>query len=130
AEVEEMRRALAAQSVNPMELKKRLAREIVGQFHDASAVRDAEAHFERVVQRKEAPEEMTTIGFYAMKDKWLSRVMVEARLASSVGEAKRLISQGAVERNGQRITADFLVKDLAAGDVLKVGKHRFARVVG
>ncbi|MFH1141889.1 MAG: tyrosine--tRNA ligase [Chloroflexota bacterium] len=58
AEIEEMRQALATQSVNPMDLKKRLAREIMGQFHDAAAVRDAEAHFERVVQRKEAPEEI------------------------------------------------------------------------
>ena len=57
-ELEEMRRALEGQSVNPMELKKRLARDIVGQFHPAEAVREAEAHFERVVQRREAPDEI------------------------------------------------------------------------
>ena len=129
AEIEEMRRALAAGSVNPMELKKRLAREIVGQFHDAVAVREAEGRFERVVQRGEAPEEMATIGYISISNKWLSRVLVEAGLASSVGEAKRLIAPGAVEKNGEKIATDFLARELQQGDTLRVGKHRFARVV-
>ena len=130
AEVEEMRRGLAEESVNPMELKKRLAREIVGQFHDAAATREAEAHFERVVQRGEAPEEMATFNMADISQQWLSRLMVQADLASSVGEAKRLISQGAVEKNGQKITADYLVEDLHPGDTLRAGRHRFVRVVG
>ena len=129
SEIEEMRRALADESVNPMELKKRLAREIVGQFHDAAAVRDAEAHFERVVQRGEEPEEMATIDMAAIGQQWLSRVLVQANLAASVGAAKRLISQGAVEKNGEKVAVDYVAEDLKPGDTLKVGKHRFLRVV-
>ena len=128
-DVQEMRQAMAAGSANPMELKKRLAREIVGQFHDAAAAREAEAHFERVVQRGEAPEEMTTIAMEVIGESWLSRVLVGASLASSVGEAKRLISQGAVEINGVKVAADYLASDLRPGDTLRVGKQRYARVV-
>ena len=128
-EVQEIRQAMAAGSVNPMELKKRLAREIVGQFHSAEAVREAEAHFERVVQRGEAPEEMTPIAMEAIGESWLSRVLVGASLASSVGEAKRLISQGAVEINGRKVAADYRGSDLRPGDTLRVGKQRYARVV-
>ena len=128
-EIEEMRQAMADEAVNPMELKKRLAREMVGQFHGAAAVREAEAHFERVVQRGEAPEEMATISLEASGQKWLSRVLVLAKLASSVGDAKRLIAQEAVEINGNRVAADYVANDLKPGDTLKVGKQRFVRIV-
>ena len=57
-ELAEFQQQLAAQSVNPMMLKKRLAREIVTQFHSAEAAGDAESHFEKVVQKKEAPEKI------------------------------------------------------------------------
>ncbi len=129
SELEEMQQALAGESVNPMELKKRLAREIVGQFHDAATVRDAEARFERVVQRGETPEEMGTVSLADVAGGSLSRVLVRAGLASSAAEAKRLISQGAVEKNGERVTADYRADDLRSGDTLRVGRHRFARVV-
>ena len=129
SELDEMRQALDGESVNPMELKKRLAREIVGQFHDAAAVRSAEARFERVVQRGETPEEIDTVLLADVSGGWLSRVLVRAGLASSAAEAKRLILQGAVEKNGQRITADYRADDLRPGDTLRVGRHRFVRVV-
>ena len=129
SELDEMRQALAGESVNPMELKKRLAREIVGQFHDAAAARDAEARFERVVQRGETPEEMDTVSLADVAGGSLSRVLVRAGLASSAAEAKRLIAQGAVEKNDQRITADYRADDLQPGDTLRVGRHRFVRVV-
>ena len=64
-ELAEFRQQLAAQSVNPMILKKRLAREIVGQFHSAGAAREAESHFEKVVQQRGVPEgadECTVVG--------------------------------------------------------------------
>jgi tyrosyl-tRNA synthetase len=57
-EILEFKEKLASQSVNPMELKKRLAREIVAQFHDQKAAQEAEAQFERVVQRQEVPEDI------------------------------------------------------------------------
>ncbi len=52
------RQELATESVNPMELKKRLAREIVREFHGEKPANEAQEHFERVVQRKEMPEEI------------------------------------------------------------------------
>ena len=128
-ELDQVRQALAEESVNPMELKKRLAREIVGQFHDAVAAREAEAHFERVVQRREVPEEMSTINMAVIGQKRLSGVLVLAKLASSVGGAKRLISQGAIEVNGRKVSSDYMADDLKPGDTLKVGKYHFVRIV-
>ncbi len=64
-ELEEMRRAMADESANPMEFKKLLARELVGQFHDADAARDAEENFERTVQGRELPADVEEV--------WLSK---------------------------------------------------------
>jgi len=57
-ELEELRQQLDSQSVNPMLLKKRLAREIVAQFHSAEAAKEAEEYFTRVFQKRGAPEEI------------------------------------------------------------------------
>ena len=63
-ELLEFKEKMASQSVNPMDLKKRLAREIVAQFHTAVAAKGAEAEFEKVVQRREVPEEIPTRGVF------------------------------------------------------------------
>ena len=61
AELAQMRESLDRDSVNPMELKKRLAREIVAQFHDAEAAREAQAYFERTIQRGEVPSDVEEV---------------------------------------------------------------------
>ena len=57
-ELEEFKQGLENETINPMELKKRVAREIVGQLYDQKAATEAEGHFEKVVQRREIPEEI------------------------------------------------------------------------
>jgi len=58
AEISEFKQMLTGPSANPMDLKKRLAREIVEQFHGTELAGEAESHFEKVVQRKEAPKDI------------------------------------------------------------------------
>ena len=132
-ELDEFRHQLDTQSVNPMLLKKRLAREIVAQFHGAEAAREAEEEFERVFQRRGVPEEMPiyrlpSIAFSGpVPLRSLESVLVEAKLVKSRGEAKRLLTQEAVEINGQRVTSEMVtIKD---GSVIKVGKRRFVKIV-
>ena len=64
-ELEEVRRSMSDESANPMEFKKLLARELVGQFHDCDAARSAQENFERTVQGRELPAEV--------EDVWLSK---------------------------------------------------------
>jgi len=120
---------LAAQSVNPMVLKKRLAREIVGQFHSAHAARDAESHFEKVVQKGEAPQEIRTYSIpssEAFRTVDIVKILVDADIVKSRGEGKRLIAQGAIEVNGQRINSTTV--DIPDGSVIQVGKRRFLKI--
>lgn len=128
-ELKEFEEALATSSVNPMELKKRLAWEIVNQFHSKEEASKAQVEFERVFQKRELPEEVPQYiidtSFFLSKD--FLDLLVFAGLVSSRSEGKRQMSQGAVEIDGKRITdreeATKLVKD---GIIIRVGKHRFA----
>jgi len=165
-----IRAALKNASVNPMLLKKRLARELVTTFHDKAAAQEAEQHFEKVIQQRELPEEIEehAVSFKEVlrksaHDASLARqagdtaaagesVSMEAgsvrngkrvpefisitvpyllydelRLVLSRSEAKRLLSQGAVEIDGQKVTSD--VVKIRDGSVVKVGKRRFKKIV-
>lgn len=131
AELDEMRQALDAGSVNPMELKKRLARELTAQFHDAAAAREAERAFERTVQRGALPDDIAEYALpprEALASMRLSRLMVDAGVAESVAEARRLINQGAVQLDGERVTVD-AADAVAAGGALRAGRRRWVRLV-
>ena len=134
-----IRKQLDEKSVNPMNVKKRLARDIVRQFHGEAATDEAAAEFERVFQERETPGDMnevslTDLGSYHVDgstDYDLPHLLHDKGLAASVAEARRLIKQGAVhvlEGPGEG-TIQKLHVELAAGSVLRVGKRRFLKVV-
>ena len=142
AELKDLDNDLATAKVNPMEPKKRLAWEITSQFHDPSAADGAQQNFERVVQRRDLPDEIPEFtpgepGYFQDSGKRLSNLIVDAGLASSATEAKRLINQNAVqlisESTGepQTLDRDHPLSDLHRNhrDVLKVGRRRFVRLV-
>ena len=112
----------------PLGLKQQLAACLVARCHGREAALGAAEHFRRVVQRKQVPEDVPEIGVAAGPDgAGLLTVMVQAGLARSNSEARRLVSQGAVELDGERQSDPAL--QLAPGAyLLKVGKRRFARL--
>ena len=128
AELTELRDGLADGTVNPMELKKRLADELVAQFHDADAARSARDHFERTVQRKELPDDIPLYEISeALDGKRVSDLLVSAGLADSSSAAKRLIDQGAVKKDGQPLTANESVTTIADSSIVQVGRRRMVR---
>ncbi len=126
-ELEEFRQGLRNETVNPMTLKKRLAREIVSQLYDQKAAIEAEEHFVRVFQKKEAPKEIKEYYVSLGASIGLRDVLVETQLAKSRSEASRLIAQGAVSIDGKKISSN--LAHVKSGTVIKVGKRRFAKVI-
>ena len=116
---------------HPRLLKVRLARRIVEDFHSREEAEAAEEEFNRIFQRKEAPENIkertVPVGSWM-----LPRVLVEVELAPSMGEARRLIEQGGVYVDGERRTDVSSQIDFHSGQtvLIKVGKRRFLRVRG
>jgi tyrosyl-tRNA synthetase len=118
---------MANQSINPMMVKKRLAHEIVAQFHGAQAAREAGEHFAMVFQKGEVPDEAVvmlnaSVGFKST----LSVELTKAGLTKSRSEARRLLAQGAIEINGEAVTEDLEMMQIKKGSIIKVGKRRFA----
>jgi len=131
-ELAEFRQQLAAQSINPMMLKKRLGSEIVRQFHGPEAATQAESHFEEVFQKRGVPQEAEEYaakgddvgdGIYRLD---ITVALLEKGLVKSRGEVKRLLAQGAIEINGKRI--DNSVVEVPSGSVIQVGKRRFLKI--
>jgi tyrosyl-tRNA synthetase len=104
-ELAQFKEQLEAQSVNPMVLKKRLAREIVAQFQGAAAAPEAEAKFERVVQQGELPEEIPV--FFLSFKRWQEEAGTEATNALERGNLARLgdsiIVQGGPVEEGKLV---------------------------
>jgi len=135
-ELDEFRQALENNAVNPMELKKRLAGELVTWLYDKKAASEAGENFERVVQKKEVPEEIKNcyVSFSKLASERgeevgidISRLLVETGLAQSRSEANRLISQGGTVIAGEKVTSH--IAPVQSGTVIKVGKRGFAKVI-
>ncbi|MCH2674333.1 MAG: tyrosine--tRNA ligase [Dehalococcoidia bacterium] len=132
---------LASDTLNPMEPKKRLAWDVTRQFHNADAADSAQAHFERVVQGGDIPDDIPEMSLGELRNQGVAEgtevrvddLMLAAGLAPSKAQVKRLLSQGAVERMPQGgdplpVTAGEAGYLLQPGDLLKVGKRRFVRL--
>jgi tyrosyl-tRNA synthetase len=126
-ELEAIREGLAAGSLHPRDTKMRLAREIVTLYHGAAAARAAEREFRQVFQQGDLPEEMPEVRINAARV-WLPRLMVQANLAPSTSEARRLISQGAVKLDGERLADPDVEIGIRDGAVIQAGKRKFARL--
>ena len=124
-ELDAIRESIDKRAVNPMEHKKRLAREIVGYFHSREAAQGAEAAFVATFSKGELPENAPEVPVPSGNFK-LASFLAENGLAPSASEANRLIDAGAVEINGEKATRK--TDGLKPGDTIRVGKHRFVRI--
>ena len=121
-ELAKFKQELENQAVNPMTLKKRLAKEIITQLYDQKSAAEAEEHFERTVQRKEVPKEIPEV-----LSSELLQMIVDKGLAKSKSEAKRLIAQGAVDINGKKVTVSDANKIVPKDSIIKVGKRGYIK---
>jgi tyrosyl-tRNA synthetase len=133
AELDEFDRKMAEGTLNPRDVKRRMAREIVTEFHNVDAAQEAEEAFIRQFSERKLPLEMPE---YAMDQaRNIVEVMVDAKLAASRNQARELLKQNAVSwfpageaSNPEHITDfDFLLPAVN-GAVLKVGKRRYIRI--
>lgn len=113
--------------MNPMLLKKRLGREIVGFYHGECAAREAQEAFEKQFSKKEIPDEIPD---YAIPGDSIrvSRLLAESGLCASASEAKRLIAGGGVSVDGQKVASIDDEIEPQDGMIIKAGKRKFLRL--
>ena len=132
-ELDEFRRKMAEGTLNPRDVKMRMAREIVTEFHNAAEAQEAEEAFKRQFSERKLP---TDIPEYRLSEPTnIVSLMIDAKLASSRSEARRLVQQGGVSLfpsgesgESERITDVDFVVPVISGAVLKVGKLQYIRL--
>ncbi len=113
---------------NPRDLKRKLARTLVAMYYDDATAQDAENEFDAIFVKKEIPDNIEEFHLTDNAIKTITDVIVFTKLAPTKSEARRLIEQGGVSIDGNKIsdaTATFPAMDF----VLKVGKRKFLKII-
>ncbi|AEG14268.1 Tyrosyl-tRNA synthetase [Desulfofundulus kuznetsovii DSM 6115] len=131
-EVRSIAAGLADGSLHPRDVKMRLAREIVTFYHGEEAALKAEEEFKRVFQQHDLPDEVPE--FHVSPDMledgsiWLPRLLQQAGMVSSTSEGRRLILQGGVKINGEKVEDPNFKLVPADGMIIRAGKRKFLRL--
>ncbi len=129
AEQARLRAQAEAGEANPRDAKVRLAQELVGRYHGPAAARGALEDFERRFRQREIPEEMPERRVEAPAGRLpIGNLLKAADLAASTSEGMRMVRQGAVRIDGERVEDPHLEVSAGTTHVYQVGKRKFARV--
>jgi tyrosyl-tRNA synthetase len=127
-EIEEYFGRLASGKLHPRDLKMRLANEIVSAFHGSEAAQQAEKYFRTVFQTRQLPSEMPEV--MLSEPTSLADLLMTCELVPSRNEFKRLVQQGGVRLEGEKIDDPNLILDPTGSRVVQIGRRKFLRVRG
>ena len=125
--VDEISKKLDSNSINPMELKRELARKIVAIYYDENKAIEAENHFNQVTVSKGIPDEIEE--FKLTGDELLVNIIADSGLLKSRSEARRMIKQSAVKIDGKTVSDIQYKVSSSSSFILKVGKRKFLKVI-
>ncbi len=124
--VDEIKNSLE-NGMNPRDVKLELAREIVELYHGKSAVQSAEERFKIVFQKRQIPDDIKTVECLISNFN-LAEIIVSNGLVKSKNEFRRLVTQGGVKINGEKITSLETIKETSE-IIVKIGKKHFIKIV-
>lgn len=126
AAVQVVEERIASGALHPRDGKMQIAHEITAVFYGAEGAAQGQAHFERVFQRRELPNDMPL--FAAVAGAKLVDFVVSAGLVPTKSEARRLIKQGGIKLGGVAVADTEMLLQIAEATVIQVGKRKFARL--
>lgn len=126
-EINKIEQQLKDASVNPRDIKMRLAFMVTEEYHGKDGAQHAQDEFINVVSKKGIPDDIEEVS--GMNGKGILDVLMELKFVQSKGEAKRLIQGGGVKLNGEKIADMAYVLDFEEDVVLQAGKRKFAKLV-
>ncbi len=132
SQIEVMKKDVGKGKVNPRELKAQLAKLIIADFYNLAQADKAAREFDRVFKLKEAPTAIEERSIPSSPQPiWLPKLLTQLGMASSHSQARRLIAQGGVYINGDKVTNPEQELNLSAPGqyLLKVGKRKFVKVI-
>jgi tyrosyl-tRNA synthetase len=117
-----------AEAENPRDIKVQLAKELVTRYHSPEGAEKAAQEFASVFSNKNLPTDIPTVAGWGGEARWICKVLAEFGLSSSTSEAKRLIKQGAVSIDGEKIADENLELVGNRETLIKVGKKRYLKI--
>lgn len=127
AEIEQLKTE-AAQGRNPRDIKFELAHELVSRFHDHAAADAAQEAFINRFAKGEVPKDLETVSLKAGDGIGIAHMLKEAGLVDSTSEAFRMIKQGAVKIDGEKVDNKDLQLSAGFSGIVQVGKRRMIRI--
>jgi len=129
-EMEKVRKQLGNKKSNPRDVKFKLAGEIVALYHNSKIADAAAKEFEEVFSKKGLPDDIPEFRFTEIQSNiWIVKLLTTTNMAQSNAEARRLIEQGGVEIEGERIKDTNAEIPISKPFLLKVGKRKFLKVI-
>ncbi|OIQ66223.1 tyrosine--tRNA ligase [mine drainage metagenome] len=123
-------KAQVAAGANPRNIKVRFAQEIITRFHNAAAAEQALNDFESRFRQGGIPDEIATVVLDGVSGGVpIAQVLKQAGLTASTSDAMRMIEQGGVKLDGDKVSDKALVLQAGCDVVLQVGKRKYARIV-
>ncbi len=126
---EKLKKDAVSGAINPKEVKIRLAREIVSRYHSSQEAEHAAVEFDQVFKKKLLPDEIPTSATWGKEAQWICRILTDFSLTASSSEARRMIQQGAVSVDGEKVSDQNLKLQGNREYLLKVGKKKFLRII-
>ncbi|WP_337866145.1 tyrosine--tRNA ligase [Ignavibacterium sp.] len=126
--LKEIKAALEDGKINPRDLKRELARTLVAMYYDKSAAIKAQEEFDKIFIKKEIPDEIDEFNIEENKEINILDLLLLVNFAPSKGEAKRLVQQGGVSIDGEKISDVHQNIKIKSGMILKVGKRKFIKL--
>lgn len=129
--IEAMKSDIEQDKVNPRDLKMKLAKEVVKLYHGEEKALEAEQYFKSVFQKKNIPDDIAEMEVSIEESEeglfFIPKIVTGLKLSSSTSEARRLLKQGGIKLNGEKVENDKIA--LQTGDIIQVGKRKFAKII-
>ena len=122
----QVKKDLSDSSFNPRDSKRLLGRSLVELYYNRDLALQAEQHFDQVIVNKDNPDDMSE--FSLKKDMKIIEVLHSSDLVSSKSEARRLLNQGAIRIEGEKVSDMDMILSKGTEYIIKVGKRRFLKV--
>ncbi|WP_059103783.1 tyrosine--tRNA ligase [Shouchella shacheensis] len=128
SEVEALEKGLADGSVHPRDAKQALGRTFVSMYHGEEAAKEAQSYFETVFQKRTLPDDIPVVEWTGADQVSIIDLLVQLKMQSSKGEARRMIQGGGVKVNEEKVTDIQLVLTIEDGMIVQVGKRKFVKL--
>jgi len=126
-EIELIEKDLKSDKASPLETKKKLALTVTTELYDEKKAQQAQKQFESVFQKRQQPKDMLT---YAINQPTpLRKILLDQNLVDSGANFKRLVFQGGIQINGEKVTDPQVVILPDQENVIKIGKLKFLKII-